>query len=102
MMLPIAWQILARYLSLHPELAATVWRAMCRSKWHRPAALRRTIDLFGHIPMDSSAFLNKTCSAAELVAVLEDLVREGRLRRSQSTQAEEAIFARIAPTGEWK
>jgi hypothetical protein len=103
MTFPIAWEIvMLRYLNVPPKLAEAWWTALCRSKWSRPTSLRQTIQLFGRIPMNSGTFLERSCSAEVLVTAIEDLRREGRLRRDQATQLEECIFTRTGPTGAWK
>jgi hypothetical protein len=85
MNLPIAWEILTRYLRVPPELSTTTWKAMTRSHWSRPTGLRRTIQLFGSIRMDSNKFLENSCAPSELMAAIEDLVTEQRLSRRKGS-----------------
>ena len=66
-------QFCRAYLGLSPGLAETWWKALCRSKWSRPTALRQATLLFEVTPRAVPGFLHNTCAPAELVAALEDL-----------------------------
>src|SRR5262245_29642055 len=103
MRVPHTWQILARYWHVPPELAESSWRAFSRSRWSRPAALRRSILLFESVAnIDSDAFLERTCAPAELVVAIEDLVREQRLPRLKASALEECILVKTSKDGRWK
>jgi hypothetical protein len=102
MRVPFPWAALARYWHLPPALVESSWRAFSRSRWHRPSALRRSILLFECVHIDSTAFLEKTCAPAELVAAIEDLVRERRLPRATASALEECILAKTSKEGGWK
>jgi hypothetical protein len=79
--------------------AGTLWGAVCRADYTRPVLLRQQVLLVGQRGLH--ALLSRLSTPAVIMAVLEDLVREGCLRRPYATHLEECILAHVQAEGRW-
>ena len=99
---PVFWQF-ARYWRLPERLTRLWWQALSQSRYSQPQALRQAWLLWDGAPIaDPTSVVQRTCAPAEVVAVLEALVHEGRLTRQLATQMEEVLLARATREGTWQ
>ena len=103
MQCPEAWTILSDklwHLSLHQSKA--FWFALAEARSTRPVALRQSLALVGTMPLDLEHLCSQLLTPAAVVAILEDLVRERQLRRSQATHIAETILHQVDARGHWR
>lgn len=86
---------------------AQCWQALRRATWSRAVAWRRQLDAFdqllavGQTPDSITAFLLRDMPPVLIVDAVEELIKEGHLRRSQAARIEERILERVRADGLW-
>jgi hypothetical protein len=95
--------MLMDYWQVPASLAVTWWRALGRSHHGRALAVRQAVLLFDAAPVAEAYHLvYGVCAPHALIEVLEALVDEGQLPRSQATAIEEAVLRNVDREGEWR
>jgi hypothetical protein len=79
-----------------------LWYALADAQASRAVTLRQQIALVGHVRIDLDHLCVKVVTPQNMVAVIEDLVREGQLRRAQGTHIEEALLQQVDRYGCWQ
>jgi hypothetical protein len=98
-----AWTILAETvweLPLHQSM--TFWHALAAGRWARAVAVRQHLGVAVTIRVDLAHLCRKVLSPAVVVAVLEALAHEGKLRRAQVSHIEESILTQMDQYGCWR
>jgi hypothetical protein len=100
---PRIWNAFARCWQLPPPLARQWWSALRTSHYARPRALRQLLLTFDAVPTaDVEHLIHQVCAPRQLMAVLEDLVHEQRLRRAQASRIEHYILVWVNKDGHWR
>jgi hypothetical protein len=100
---PRVWGMLMDYWQVPASLAVAWWRALGRSHHPRALAIRQAVLLFDAAPVAEAYHLvHGVCAPQAVMEVLEVLVDEGQLPRSQATATEEAVLRNIDREGEWR
>jgi len=95
--------MLMDYWQVPASLAVTWWRALGRSHHARALAVRQTVLLFDAAPVAEAYHLVYGVGAPQdVIEVLEALVDEEQLLRSQATAIEEAVLRNVDREGEWR
>jgi len=95
--------MLMDYWHVPASLAVTWWRALGHSRHARALAVRQAVLLFDAAPVAEVYYLiHGVCAPQAVIKVLETLVEEGRLARSQATAIEEAVLGNVDREGEWR
>src|SRR6266481_6366426 len=90
---PRVWSMLMDYWQVPASLAVVWWRALSRSHHPRALAVRQAVLLFDAAPVAEAYHLvYGVCAPQAVMEVLEALVDEGQLPRSQATTIEEAVL----------
>jgi hypothetical protein len=98
---PDAWGIIARDLWCLPESESKVfWLALEHAHRSRPVAMRQRFALAGYTHI-SNRFWQNFCTPPVVMAVLEELCREGRLSRQRATKIEEVLLRHV-DNGSWR
>ena len=101
--LPYVWGMLMDYWQVPASLAVPWWQALGRSQHARALAVRQEVLLFDAAPVAEAYHLvYGVCAPQAVIEVLEALVEEGQLPRSQATAIEEAVLRNIDREGEWR
>jgi hypothetical protein len=82
-----------------PREAQVLWGALARSRYRRPVHLRQQLALVGAVPMDFEYLLLKVLAPQELIAAIEDLCHERRLRRRQASRIEQYVLVQVTAEG---
>jgi hypothetical protein len=91
------------YWQVPASLAVTWWRALACSHHARALAVRQAVLLFEAAPVAEAYHLvYGVCVPQAVIEVLEALVDEGQLPRSQATAIEEALLRNVDREGEWR
>jgi hypothetical protein len=99
---PEGWGILNDEVWHLPDNEARAfWFALSRAQNVRPVTLCQQIQPVGHVRVTDD-LLQRICVPAVILAALEDLWREGHLRRMQCTRIEENILRHVQPHGRWR
>jgi len=100
---PRVWGILMDYWQVPTALAVTWWRALGCSHHARALDVRQGVLLFDDAPVAEAYHLvYGVCAPQAVIEVLEALVDEGQLPRSQATAIEEAVLRHVDREGEWR
>jgi hypothetical protein len=100
---PRVWDMLMDYWQVPASLAVTWWRALGRSHHARALAVHQAVLLFDAAPVAEAYHLvYGVCAPQAVIEVLEALVDEGQLPRSQVTAIEEAVLRNVDREGEWR
>ena len=100
---PRVWGVLMDYWQVPIALAVTWWHALGRSHHARALAVRQAVLLFDAAPVAEAYHLvYGVCAPQAVIEVLEALVDEGQLPRSQATAIEEAVLHNVDREGEWR
>ena len=100
---PHVWGMLMDYWQVPASLAVPWWQALGRSQHARALAVRQAVFLFDAAPVAEAYHLvYGVCAPQAVIEVLEALVDEGQLPRSQATAIEEAVLRNIDREGEWR
>src|ERR1041384_4076488 len=100
---PDGWHVLVVSLWALPEPQARLfWGALVRARSTRAVTFRQQIALLGRVRIVVPHFVEQACSPAVVVAVIESLVTEGQLRRSQASRLEEYILNQTDEHGCWR
>ncbi len=100
---PHVWGMLMDYWQVPASLAVPWWQALGRSQHARALAVRQAVLLFDAAPVAEAYHLvYGVCAPQAVIEVLEALVDEGQLPRSQATAIEEAVLCNIDREGEWR
>ena len=100
---PCVWGILMDYWQVPASLAVTWWRALACSHHARALAVRQAVLFFEAAPVAEAYHLvYGVCVPQAVIEVLEALVDEGQLPRSQATAIEEALLRNVDREGEWR
>jgi len=95
--------MLMDYWQVPVSLAAPWWLALGRSHYTQALAVRQAILLFDAAPVaEIYHLINGVCAPQSVIEVLEVLVNEGQLPRSQATAIEEAVLCNVDREGEWR
>jgi hypothetical protein len=90
-------------LAVPASLAVTWWRALGRSHHARALTVHQAVLLFDAAPVAEAYHLvYGVCAPQAVIEVLEALVDEGQLPRSQATAIEEAVLRNVDREGEWR
>jgi len=101
--LPHAWGMLMDYWQIPASLAVAWWGALSQSHHPRALAIRQAVLLFDAAPAAEAYHLvYGVCAPQVVMEVLEVLVDEGQLPRSQATATEEAVLRHVDREGEWR
>jgi hypothetical protein len=85
------------------SLAVTWWQALGHSHHARALAIRQAVLLFDTAPVvEAYHLVYGVCVPQAVTEVLEALVDEGQLPRSQATAIEEAVLCHVDREGEWR
>ena len=85
------------------SLAVTWWQALSRSHHTRALAVRQAVLLFDAAPVaEVYSLVYGVCAPQAVIEVLEALVDEGQLPRSQATAIEEAVLCHVDREDEWR
>lgn len=99
---PLAWRIVSKDLWLLDDREAKAfWFALGSATRTRPQAMRQAFALAGQSHV-SEQFWQSFASPPAVMACLEDLVAEGRLRRRQATRIEEQVLRHVTAEGVWR
>ena len=100
---PRVWGMLMDYWQVPASLAVTWWRALARSHHTRALAVRQAVLLFDAAPVAEAYHLvYGACAPHAVIEVLEALVDEKQLPRSQATAIEEVVLRNVDREGEWR
>ena len=100
---PRVWGILMDYWQVPASLAVTWWRALGRSHHARALAVHQAVLLFDAAPVAEVYHLVYSVGAPPaVIEVLEALVDEGQLPRSQATAIEETVLRNVDREGQWR
>jgi hypothetical protein len=100
---PDGYKVLVETLWALPEPQARLfWNALVRSRLTRAVSFRQQIALLGRVRIDVPHFVEQACAPAAVIAVVESLVTEGQLRRSQASRLEEYILNQTDEHGCWR
>ena len=99
---PCMWNMLMDYWQVPASLAVVWWQALSQSHHPRALAVRQAVLLFDAAPVVEAYHLLHGVGAPQaVIEVLEALVDEGQLPRSQATAIEEAVLCHVDREGEW-
>ena len=94
--------IFARYWRLNAPQAKRLWAALAGSQSPRPSAWRYQILAFrGTGPGSADDIMETVSRPATMIAVLEDLIAEGRLTTREGHEFEEYLLQRTTKDGRW-
>jgi hypothetical protein len=100
--LPCMWGILMEYWQVPAALAWIWWQALSQSYHPRALAVRQAVLLFDAAPVAEAYHLVcGVCAPQAVMEVIEALVDEDQLSRSQATAIEEAVLRNVDREGEW-
>jgi len=100
---PRVWGMLMDYWQVPASLAVPWWQALGHSHHARALAVRQAVLLFDAAPVAEAYHLvYGVCAPQAVIEVLEALVDEGQLPRSQATAIEEAVLRNVDREGEWR
>jgi hypothetical protein len=100
---PCVWGMLMDHWQVPAFLAVLWWQALSRSHHPRAQAVRQAVLLFDAAPVTEAYHLVYGVGAPQAVMeVLEALVDESQLLRSQATAIEEAVLRNVDREGEWR
>jgi len=100
---PRVWGMLMDYWQVPASLAVPWWQALGHSHHARALAVRQAVLLFDAAPVAEAYHLvYGVCAPQAVIEVLEALVAEGQLPRSQATAIEEAVLRNVDREGEWR
>ena len=91
-----AWTILAETvweLPLHQS--RTFWDALAEARWALAVALRQHLGMAVTMRVDLAHLCRKVLSPAVVVAVLESLAHEDKLRCAQVSHIEESVLNQV-------
>jgi hypothetical protein len=98
---PPIFQALAQLWGLVDHEERGWWRGLCCATWSTSVAWRERLIAFAPEQPDARRFVEAQCVPAALVAVLEDLVREGAMTRQCASTIEEKILVLVDAHGVW-
>ena len=108
-MTPRLWDCLTlKCLRIDAALARAWWQALVHARWSEAVAFRQGLLLFEQrppsrqSPEEVEAFWAVHLQPKQLIALIENLWKEGRLRRHRATMLEEHVLAMVQANGEWK
>ena len=100
---PRVWGILMDYWQVPASLDVTWWQSLDHSYHARALAIRQAVLLFDAAPVaEVYSLVYGVCVPQAVIEVLEALVDEGQLPRSQATAIEEAVLRNVDREGEWR
>jgi len=100
---PQVWDMLMDYWQVPGSLAMAWWQALGQSQHPRALAVREGVLLFDAAPVAEAYHLvHGVCAPQAVMEVLEALVDEGQLPRSQATTIEEAVLRYVDSEGQWR
>lgn len=103
MQCPEAWLVLSETLWQLPAAEARMfWEALRRARYTRAVVFRQDIMLLGYMRLDVAHFIERRCTPAAVVHVIEALIHERQLRRKQGNRLEEYILAQVDAHGCWQ
>jgi len=95
--------MLMDYWQVPASLVVPWWQALGRSQHAQVMAVRQAVLLFDAAPVAEAYHLvYGVCAPQAVIEVLEALVDEGQLPRSQATAIEEAVLCNIDREREWR
>jgi hypothetical protein len=96
-----AWRYFATWLHLDAPLAQAWWEALCTSRSEAATVIRQNVTMAATLSLNQEVLLLETLRPAVLVHLVEALVEQALLTRTQGSQIEECILAVTtpAPTG---
>ncbi len=93
---PKVWDMLMEYWQVPASLAVAWWQALGQSHHPRALAVREAVLLFDAAPVAEAYHLvYGVCAPQAVMEILEALVDEGQLPRSQATTIEEAVLCYV-------
>ena len=106
--MPRFWVFLCKtWLGLSSDLAHAWWGALCRSRWTEARAFREAVVRYdqhpapAQRPLEDKLHMSGWVAPEQLMALVEDLVREGCLLRREASTIQEAILAALDAAGAW-
>lgn len=101
---PCWWNMLAAWLGLAEPEGLRLWNIVCTARDPKVRAWRLTCAYFHVHPGDrasSTAFLTGPLRPTRVIHVLEALVQERKLTRTEATRMEEHVFPQMTRDGYW-
>jgi len=100
---PKVWDMLMEYWQVPASLAVAWWQALGQSHHPRALAVREAVLLYDAAPVAEAYHLvYGVCAPQAVMEILEALVDEGQLPRSQATTIEEAVLRYVDQEGQWR
>ena len=100
---PKVWDMLMEYWQVPASLAVAWWQALGQSHHPRALAVREAVLLFDAAPVaEAHHLVYGVCAPQAVMEILEALVDEGQLPRSQATTIEEAVLRYVDQEGQWR
>jgi len=102
MPIPPIFAPFCRYWRLSDQQARQFWGALVHARYSRPSAWCHHLLLYEVTPWHTSWHLiDQVSTPATIMAVLEDLIHEGRLAPGVARHIETAILERTDRDGRW-
>jgi hypothetical protein len=105
---PRQWrQLTSRGVPLAPALRWLWWRAITKARWSESVQWRQAFLAFTGRPgrtsfREAEVFASEHCTPRDLIALVENLVKEGVMLPRDGRMIEEALLQQCDARGQWK